>query len=165
MVGWHSLPGFPYFNQQTTGGWIGLLIIALWLSRRHLRNIYVQAFRSGAKELEMPDRREPMSYRTALMGLILGLAFLVLFLMAGGMSFWIAFSFLILLIGMETIVTGIRAELGPPQPGLAWVGPDTILATALGTIRLGGRNLTMLTYLYFTDRVLASHPMPHQLAG
>jgi hypothetical protein len=101
----------------------------------------------------------------ALIGFLSGLSFLVVFCVAGGMSFWIAITFFVLLVGLETTATRIRAELGPPQNELAWVGPDTILVTALGSRRLGGRDLTMLTYLYFTDRALASHPMPHQLEG
>ena len=28
---------FPYLYQQTTGGWLGLLLIALWLTRKHLK--------------------------------------------------------------------------------------------------------------------------------
>ncbi len=165
MVGLRSLPGFPYFRQQTTGGWLGLFLIALWLTRRHLKGVFAQAFRPNMKS---PDNRappEPMSYRTAIMGFILGLAFMVLFCMAGGMSFWVALSFLVLLVGLETTISRMRAELGPPMHELGWVGPDTILVTALGARRLGGKNLTMLTFLYFTDRTVSSHPMPHQLEG
>jgi hypothetical protein len=166
IVGWHSLPGFPYFNQQTTGGWLGLFLIALWLTRKHLKGIFVEAFRPGANAQERRDlQKEPMSSRTALIGFILGFSFLVLFCVAGGMSLWIAISFFVLLVGLETTITRMRAELGPPMHELGWVGPDTILVTALGARRLGGKNLTMLTYLYFTDRTVSSHPMPHQLEG
>jgi len=164
MIGWRSLPGFPYFNQQTTGAWLGLLVIALWLTRKHLKNVFIEAFRFGERTPgETSAQNEPMSPRTALIGFVLGLSFLVLFCMACGMSFWIALSFFLLLIGLETTITRIRAELGPPQHELGWVGPDTILVTALGTRRLGGKNLTVLTFLYFTDRTVSSHAMPHQL--
>jgi len=163
VVGWRSLPGFPYFNQQTTGGWLGLCFIAIWLTRRHLKHVFVQALRfTATTELVQMESR---NYRMALIGFLSGLSFLVVFCVAGGMSFWIAIMFFVLLVGLETTATRIRAELGPPQNELAWVGPDTILVTALGSRRLGGRDLTMLTYLYFTDRALASHPMPHQLEG
>ena len=165
MVGLRSLPGFPYFYQQTTGGWLGLFLIALWLTRRHLKGVFAQAFRPSMKSPENRAPPEPMSYRTAIIGFILGLAFMVLFCMAGGMSFWVALSFLVLLVGLETTISRIRAELGPPMHELGWVGPDTVLVTALGPRRLGGKNLTMLTFLYFTDRTVSSHPMPHQLEG
>jgi hypothetical protein len=166
IVGWRSLPGFPYFNQQTTGGWLGLLVIALWLTRKHLKDVLTKALRFRAWTPEKSSaQKEPMSPRTALVGLVLGLSFLVLFSMAGGMSFWIALLFFVLLVGLEITITRIRAELGPPQHELGWVGPDTILATTIGPRRLGGKNLTVLTFLYFTDRAIASHSMPHQLEG
>ena len=163
--GWRVLSGFPYLYQQTTGGWLGLFLIALWLTRKHLKNVFIQSFRGGAKTSEGRDfSKEPMSPRTALIGLTLGLSFLILFCMAGGMSFWIALPFFALLIGLQTTVTRMRAELGPPNHSFYLTGPDTILATALGSRRLGGKNLMMLTYLFFTDRGAVSL-MPHQLEG
>lgn len=166
MIGLRSFPGFPYFNQQTTGGWLALFVIALWLTRRHLRDVFIKAFQFGARASKVTTTKdEPMSSRTALIGLVLGLAALVLFCMACGMSFWVALAFFILLIGLETTITRMRAELGPPQHELGWVGPDTILVSALGARRLGGNNLTVLTFLYFTDRTVSSHAMPHQLEG
>jgi hypothetical protein len=164
VVGLHGLPGFPYLFQQTTGGWLGLFLIALWLTRRHLKSVFMQVFQSNTSE-KHDLSKEPMSPRTALTGFIFGFSFLVLFCMAGGMSFWIALPFFALLVGMETTVARMRAELGPPSHELYLVGPDTILVTALGTRHLGGKNLTMLTYLSFTDRGMASHTMPHQLEG
>ena len=52
IVGWRSLPGFPYFNQQTTGGWLALFLIALWLTRRHLMAVLGQALRFQKTALE-----------------------------------------------------------------------------------------------------------------
>jgi len=166
MVGGRNLPGFPYLNQQTTGGWLGLFFIAIWLTRRHLLDVFRQALSSPLKPPRgLEPHTEPMRYRTALLGFILGFSFLVLFCMAGGMSFGIAILFFVLLVGLETTITRMRAELGPPIHEIGWVGPDTVIATAFGSRRLGGGNLTMLTYLYFTDRIVASHAMPHQLEG
>ncbi|HIA66167.1 TPA: hypothetical protein EYN98_08910 [Candidatus Poribacteria bacterium] len=117
IVGWRSLPGFPYFNQQTTGGWLGLCLIALWLTRRHLKHVFVQALRF--RVITEPAQMESRNYRMALIGFLSGLSFLVIFCVAGGMSFWIAITFFVLLVGLETTVTRIRAELGPPQHELA----------------------------------------------
>ncbi len=165
-MGWMSLQSFPYLHQQSTGAWLGLFVIALWLTRKHLKGAFAEALRFRVKTQQRSlVKTEPMSYRTALIGLILGLSFLAVFCIAAGMSFWITLSFLILLIGLETAITRMRAELGPPIHEINRVGPDFFLATALGTRRLGGKNLTMLTYLYFTVRNPTSHPMPHQLEG
>ena len=173
-VGWQNLPGFPYFHQQTTGGWLALFVIAIWVTRRHLFHVLKVgttsvSTRSGSATQgtadKAPSTTEPMRYTTAIIGLIVGFLALALFCTAGGMSFWISLLFFGLLIGMETTITRMRAELGPPIHELGWVGPDTVIETAIGSRHLGGGNLTMLTYLYFTDRVFSSHPMPHQLEG
>jgi len=162
LVGLHSLPGFPYLFQQTTGGWLGLFLIALWLTRKHLKNILIQSLRFHEKKKSF-SHTELSGYRVALTGIILGLSFLVLFCVFGGMSIWIAISFIILLIALETTITRMRAELGPPMHEIELVGPESIFIPLLGTRSLGGRNLVMITYLYFTDRTVSNHIMPHQL--
>jgi hypothetical protein len=163
IAGWQSLPGFPYQNQQTSGGWIALSIIAIWLTRKHLKSFIIQAFRPSANADKGGDlKREPMSSRAALIGFFLGASSLLCFCMVAGMSLWIAVSFWILLIALEIAITRMRAELGPPQHGLVRVGPDNVLVSALGSRRLGGKNLTMLTYLYFTDRAVSTRSMPYQ---
>jgi hypothetical protein len=164
LMGLRSLPGFPYLFQQTTGGWLGLFVIALWLTRKHLKNVFIQSL--GIRPKNSADsfgKSDITSYRMALIGFILGLSFLILFCVFGGMSFWVAIPFFILLVALETTIARMRAELGPPVHEMELVGPDSILVTLLGTRRLGGRNLTMLSYLYFTDRTVSNHPIPHML--
>ena len=164
LMGLRSLPGFPYLFQQTTGAWLGLFFIALWLTRKHLKEIFLQSlgFRSKNSKGSF-SKTELTGYRMALAGVVLGLSFLVLFCVFGGMSFWVAIPFFILLAALETTVTRMRAELGPPVHEVELVGPDSIMVTLFGTRRLGGKNLTMLSYLYFTDRTVSSHTMPHEL--
>ena len=81
------------------------------------------------------------------------------------MSFTIATLFFLLVMALEVTITRMRAELGPPQHEFLWAGADTIISTALGSRRLGKNNMAMMTLLYFTNRAVASHPMPHQLEG
>lgn len=158
--GWKALPGFPYFRHQITGGWISLLVIALFLMRRHIKKVFTVGLLKNSR-----DEDEPMSYRMAIVGMFFGMGAMVLFISLAGMSVWIAFAFIIPLFALELTVTRIRAELGPPQHEFVRVGPEFILNTALGSRRIRGNNLTMFTFLYFTDRTVGSHPMPHQLEG
>ena len=59
--------------------------------------------------------------------------------MGRGLVLWIAMLFFVLLIGLETTITRMRAELGPPINELGWVGPDTKIgwnwSTGTGAIR------------------------------
>ena len=163
LLGLRSLPGFPYLFEQTTGGWLGLFFIALWLTRNHLKNAFLKSFGIHSKNDTAIEKSELMSYRMAFAGLILGLSILTMLCIFGGMSFWVAIPFIFLLAGLETTITRMRAELGPPIHEVELVGPDSILVTLLGTRRLGGRNLAMISYLYFTDRDIAGHSTPHML--
>jgi len=160
VAGWNTLPGFPYFRNQVAGGWLSLLFIALFMMRKHIKRVFTGIFLEDSK-----NEDEPISYRMAMMGMIFGIGAMVLFITVAGMSVWIALAFLLLLFAMELTVTRIRAELGPPQHEFYYVGPEYILNTALGSRRLGGNNLTMFGFLYFSDRTIGSHPMPHQLEG
>ena len=161
IVGWKTLPRFPYFDQQVIGGWLFLLSIALWFFiKRFVKRIFTIGFSMNSKNAVRSN-----SSQVAVIGLVLGLVVLVLFCTVAGMSTWIALAFILLLLGKGLIVTRIRAELGPPQLEFYRVGAESILYTALGSRRLGGRNLTMLGLLFFSDRAVGSHPMPHQLEG
>ena len=61
------MPRFPYMNEQASGGYIALCVIVLWASRRHLMRVFTKAF---GGEPELDDRHEPISYRTAVFGLV-----------------------------------------------------------------------------------------------
>ncbi|MCD6506371.1 hypothetical protein J7M22_07060 [Candidatus Poribacteria bacterium] len=155
------LPGFPLMNEQASGGYIALALIALWISRKHIIRALRKAFGVG----EIDDSEEPMSYRTAVLGAILGFSFIVFFCYRGGMSVWVAVLFFIFYFAISLAVTRMRAELGTPVHDLHYSGPDMILVRSLGTRRLGKGNLTMFSMFWFITRAYRSHPMPHQLEG
>ena len=172
-LGLRSLPGFPYTNEQASGGYVALAVIALWISRKHIKAVFKRAvgYRSA-----IDDSDEPMSYRTAVFGMLAGLAFIIFFCSrygvsslfynsAAGMSIGIILAFFILYYAISIAVTRMRAELGSPVHDLHYAGPDQILVRFLGTRRLGAGNLTMISMFWFITRAYRSHPMPHQLEG
>ena len=155
------LIGFPYPNEQASGGYVALAAIAVWMSRRQIGAAIKRALGMGGPD----DSDEPMSYRTAVIGLILGMAFIILFCYRGGMSVGIAIAFFAFYFAISLAVTRMRAELGTPVHDLHYSGPDEILVRSLGTRRLGKGNLTMFSMFWFITRAYRSHPMPHQLEG
>ena len=162
VLGLNSIPGFPFRLEQASGAWVGFFIVALWVTRRHLKQAFIKII---GKSSYPDDSEEPFSYKTAAFGIIFGMAFMIFFSIKGGMSFAIATVFFILVMALEVTITRMRAELGPPQHEFLWAGADTIISTSLGSRYLGKGNMTMMTILYFTNRAVASHPMPHQLEG
>ncbi len=161
-VGFAALPRFPYAEAQVRGGWIALLVFAIWIGRRYFLNVIVEIFK-GAK-VGVSESDEPMSYRNAAVGIIAGGTLLVLFCNYAGMSIGLMVPFFAIYFALATTITRIRAELGPPVHTLSGATPDHFLITTLGTRRIGPHNLVGFGLLHW---ILGSagreNPMPIQL--
>jgi len=160
ILGVHSLPGFPYPHAQVYGALMGLVIILLWTCRKYLLQVLKVAWHPQSL-----DDSEPIRYRTALLGIIFGVLSLALFSYKAGMSLWVIFLFFVIYFGISTVITRMRAQLGPPLHELNLGGPINIMRWTLGTRRLGAANLTIFSYFWFFNRSYTCHPMPHQLEG
>jgi len=160
MLGLHH--GFPYATEQSFGAYVGLGITALWVSRKHLLQVIrkIGGTRSG-----IDDSREPLSYRTAMLLIILSMTFIIVFCYKAGMSLWVILLFFGLFFALATGITRMRAELGSPVHDQHFGGPDKMIYSIFGTRRLGPNNLTILSFLYFFNRSYDCLSMPHQLEG
>lgn len=151
----------PYMGDQSAGAWVGMGVLAIWLGRRSIFRIIKAIFGKGA----LGDSHEPLPYRIALIGIVIGMVLLCLFSWTAGMSIWIAISFFCLYFIIVFAATRMRAELGPPTHDLYYEGPDRIISAAVGTKRLGPGNLSVFTLYFWITRDYRCHPMPHQLEG
>ncbi len=159
-IGIRGLPGFPYDRQQSLGAYLGLAIFALWASRKYLAEVFKQITR-GRSTLD--ESVEPMRYRTALIGLLLGSIYLIAFSVKIGISITLGIAFFVIYFALSTGITRMRVESGAPAHDLHFMGPDYALPALLGSRGMGGANLTALSFLFFFNRAHRSHPMPHQL--
>ena len=157
IAGWRGLPRFPYEAEQSHGAYLGLCVVAIWMSRRYLKGV--------ARQLISPKADEPISYRLIVIGLLGGAAFIVGFCLKMGMSFWVIIVYFVIWYAIAIAITRLRAELGSPVHDLHFIGPDEMLPRLLGIRRLGATNLTGFAYLYCLNRAHRSHAMPHQLEG
>jgi hypothetical protein len=160
IIAMHNLPGFPYDRQQSLGAYIGLSLFAIWASRRYFIQILKRIF---GFRTNLNDATEPMSYRMAFIGVILGLGVLVFFFVSAGMSIWVAISAFVIYYALSTGITRMRAESGAPAHDLHFMGPDYMIPAITGARSLGPANLTTLSYFFAFNRAHRSHPMPHQL--
>lgn len=163
--GWRSAIGFPREMAQIRGVWIGLFLWTAWMGRAHIlaiwRAIWGAVFGTGKTAA---DTGEAMRYKTAALGAFIGLLVILGFCVKAGMSLWFAFLFFVLYFAMSVTVTRIRAELGPPAHDLYNAGPDLLLTDALGTRRIGARNLSVMSLFFWLNHLsYRAHPMPHQL--
>ncbi len=159
---WDVIPQFPFINEQSFAGYIGLALFALWTGREHWLEVIKGALGFPSK---VEDSEEPWRYRTAFIGLIFGSLLLILFCLIAGMSLWVTLVFFTVYTLLSIAITRIRAELGPPAHDLHNGGPDVFLVDVAGTKALGVRNLGMFSLFYFFNRAYRAHPMPFQLEG
>lgn len=157
IAGWRGLPRFPYEAEQSHGAYLGLCVLAVWMSRRYLKQV--------ARQIVSPRADEPVSHRATLIALLGAATFIVAFCLKMGMTFWVIVLYFAVWFAIAMAITRLRAELGSPVHDLHFIGPDEMLPRLFGIRRLGAVNLTGFAYLYCLNRAHRSHAMPHQLEG
>ncbi len=157
-MGWQNI----YFYEQSIGAWVAFGIIPIWLGRKYFWQIARKVLKL---KNSIDDSAEPVRYRTAVLGIIGGLLFLVLFCLRAGMSLWVILLYFLIYFPMVLGINRIRAEIGPPVHTLIYIDPGRTLVTTLGTRRLGTANLTVFSLLYPFNRCYKANPMPNQLEG
>lgn len=167
IAGWRGLPRFPYEAEQSHGAYLGLCVLAIWMSRKYLKQILSTLFsRSRPKaNISTQSDNEPVSYRLICLALLAGTVFIVAFCLKMDMSLWVIIVYFAIWFAIAIAITRLRAELGSPVHDLHFIGPDEMLPRLIGIRRLGAVNLTGFSYLYFLNRAHRSHAMPHQLEG
>ncbi|MEK7397938.1 MAG: DUF6785 family protein [Candidatus Poribacteria bacterium] len=158
-----GMQGYPFYGEQTSGVWMGILVFTIWVSRNHLKHVLSAAFGKMSRE---ENEKEPLPYKLALLGGVAGLGLLIALCNQMGMSVWMALAYFIIYFALGATLTRIRAELGPPVHNLYLSGPDYIITRVTGTRILGPRNLTAMTLLYWINaESYRSSSMPHQMEG
>jgi len=154
LMGWGTMGA--YQSEQRAGAWIGIGILALWTSRKHIKTVLLGIFSNR--------NIEPLS-RMAVFGIIFGMAFIAIFWYQAGLPFWMTLLYFGIYFVLCIAMTRMRAELGPPTHELHGMHPDRIMVMCMGTRRLGAGALTNTTLLSWLAYGYRCHPMPHQLEG
>ena len=147
VLGWRSLPRFPYIDEQEFGGYMGICAIALYLSRQHLKQVWKSIVTGG---LGLRNAQEPVSYRVSLAGILLGMGFITFFCLRAGMSLGVVWAFFGIYFAISIAIARMRAELGPPVHDLHFASSPEFLVNTLGTRKLGGANLTIFPTFSFS---------------
>lgn len=94
---------------QNIGGFFFFVLWGLWMARRHLRDVVHKAL---GRAPEVDDAGELLSYRRALIGIGLGLIYILGWLTAAGMQLWVAALLMACVLLLYLGVTRIVAEAG-----------------------------------------------------
>ncbi|MEK7399186.1 MAG: DUF6785 family protein [Candidatus Poribacteria bacterium] len=159
ILGFHNMPDFPYAKWQQTGAYLAVGVLALWLGRSHIINVLKIAWKG--KSAETAD--EPMSYRTALLGIILGFGLLIFFGLRIGLNLWVGILFFGIYLVLSIAIARMRAELGPLVHELYYSNSDQVITAFFGTRRITPNSLTIMSMFWWLSRSQNSHVMPHQL--
>lgn len=159
VMGWENIPGYPYFQGQSSGGIIALCLFSLWASREHLKAVFKKVMGGN---VSIDDSREGMRYRNAVLWLICGIVFLFFFCAKAGMSVWLVLVYFAIFFAISIAITRIRAEMGAPHE-IYWVSPERMIVSTTGSRKLSQISLTNLAYFHWFNRGYRSHPMPNQL--
>ena len=159
-AGWRTAD-VPYLDQQSSGAWLALAIVALIATRSHFADMWQHIL--GHKST-INDADEPLPYRFAAIGIAVGLILLTIFSIQAGMSAGTAIVFLAIYYLLSIAMTRIRAELGTPHEIYA-VNPQRIIVELVGVRNIGAQSLTALSTTYWFNRCYRCHPMPVQLEG
>lgn len=159
-----SHPGMPYFAQQSAGAWFVYFAFAMWMARTHFRGVWNKIL---GKPGGVDDSEEPVSYRVAVGGILVGTAYLAWFVGRMGMSPWLILPFFGIFFLISTGISRMRAELGPPAHEMAnGMDSGSILATIFGSRALGPQTMVIIPLLWwFSGRGYRTNIMPGQLEG
>jgi len=151
---------FPAVFAQGAGAALALTGITLFAARRHLARAIRKAFRGDPT---LDDRGEFLSYRTAVWGTALGIAFILAWCCVAGMRLWVAALLFGLMLAYFFIFARIRAETGLGMGVIVWPKMlDEMMLTFVGARYMTLSDLTMvhaLRWLYFgsaTGSVMAA---------
>jgi hypothetical protein len=162
VYGFSALPEFPYVESQSFGAYIGVAVSALWVGRSHLRRIFDGLL---DRSVRLDDAQEPLPYRVAALGLLVGGGLLFVFCRLCGMSWGVIAGFFGIYFLLAVAITRMRAELGPPAHDLHRAGPDSMLTVLLPHSQFTRSDLTMFSLFYGFNRAYRAHPMPVQMEG
>jgi hypothetical protein len=160
--GW-QYPGLPFVNDQTAGGYLALCLVALWVSRRYLKELVLHVF--GLSKEPRDESKEALPSRLATLLLVACLLYLSLFMHWLGMAWWVIPLFIIIYLAIAIAIARMRAELGPPAHDLHYGGPDQMMPRFFGAQTLGKPTLMALALMWFFNRAYRGHAIAPSLEG
>jgi len=156
-MGYVAGPYFPYLMEQGIGAWTAFGIALLYASRKYLRNVVRIAMSREKGE----DFGEPMPYRVAVLGLVVGMCVFIGFWRAAGMSGLWVMVVLGLYLLLSICITRVRAEAGGQHT--VWDLEPMNVFRLFDSRILGPHNLAAASMSHWYWRLNRSHMMPAQM--
>ena len=160
MLGLDQIKDFPFANFQGFGAYLLFAIYGIWLGRGHFKQLYSVIVGAPSR---LRDDQEPLPYRVAAAGIVIGLVGLVWFSTAMGMRLGTSIAIFLIYYILALAITRMRAQFGTPVHDLHFSGPDVILTSVLGIRSFPRQDLIGIAIHSWFNTIYRSHPMPHQM--
>ena len=134
-------------SRQVMGGYLVFVPAVFWGGREHIASIIRKTFglRTTTESRTVDDSDEPISYRLALIGFLLGFATLVGFFMFAGITAWVAFVVL-----LSIFITSVVLSWMVVNGGLLLVQapffPSDYINFTVGSGAMGQKSLAVLSF-------------------
>lgn len=164
-LGWNEVlsPGskvFPFTDQQATGAFTALVVMAIWTGRK----AFLATLHNAWRPTEPRHPEAPLTDREIVLGIVGGMAFLCIWSAYAGLSMGWALGFFVIFFIWCLALSRIRAEAG--LGGLTGpLTPQETLVMLSGTQAIGPQSMTVLAYYrwFTTDLRSLASIMPAQL--
>ena len=153
--------GDPSISHQSMGGMIVLVLVGLWMARRHLRDVLEKAFKRDA---DVDDAQELLSYRTAVLGILIGLLIMTLWLSASGIPSLLIPMFLFACFVILLALTRMVCEGGVAFLRASLI-PQAFVIRGVGSSSVGPLGLTGLAYSFVWLADIRTFVMVHTMNG
>jgi hypothetical protein len=153
-----SLARFPYHSEQAAGAFLFFAVLSLWMARKHV----LRVCRSLAGKDHDP---QTIRMRWACFGVLGSAAFIVVWLIIGGMFGGAVCAFLLVLVVLAVTYARIRASAGVPLYGIKPYRPDVMLVSMTGTSSYSTSSLAHLGPMAFLSMSYFPMLMATQLEG
>lgn len=129
----YGVNDFPLMAYQGLGALLVMVGVSIWVARTHLKSVFLKAI---GRAPEVDDSDEIMSYRSATVGVLGGIAVMTAWLWVMGTPLWAAFLFILVAFAIFMGVTRIVAEGGVAAVRSPMIAP-TFMTSGIGTSALG----------------------------
>ena len=142
-------------THQAMGACMVFVLYSLWVGRKHLAQVWRKAW-TGEGDLD--DSDELLSYRTAVFGFLLSLAFVAYWLWASGIPLLVLPMFLGTSLLFYVFVTRVVAAAGVPTARSPMVAAFVVFS-GIGSSVVGAKGLVAMTFTYIWQSEMRLFPM------
>ncbi|MBC7805317.1 MAG: hypothetical protein H7145_04130 [Akkermansiaceae bacterium] len=151
---------FPFTGYQSWGAWLTVGIAVICTGAPYFKAYIDRAFAGDPHGM---DRGEAMTARQALFGFVSGFVALCAIVVLMGAPLWLPVVFLGIYILIMLALSRMEAETAVLSPLLAWVSPQAMLTSIVGTANLSNTELTQMATLSWFNLDYRAAAMPQQL--